>query len=128
MVNRILRELLARRTGPYLAVHAVTDDGVRRLTSRGYSSPIAIDTTFAPILPDSFKDRRIAEIRCNNEDVAIRLDGDMFIVVEWSLYTGDGSGYIDVALRTAAEVDPDFLTYFSELNACGPLDGGLDGG
>lgn len=100
------------------AVTVTTDSGEYQIDGDGYSRLTDSRPIGDPVLPKEFRKKQIVEVRCDGEDIAIRLEDGTYISLGWQMDTRSGEGYLDVLFHGIDDIDADFLEFYRQLEPC----------
>lgn len=118
MISQTLRNVFVRQDAEGLSLVTVeTDQSFYQMEGEGFSRLVGSQPKGEAILPAAFVGKRIVELRCNGEDLSMRLEDGSYMSIGWLIDTHSGEGYLDVLFHEVDEVDANFLEFFHSLDS-----------
>ena len=117
MRNEKLVAVYTERLDQAIQAFVVTDRGNYEIDGDGYKV-VAQVVRLQDVLPSQFRGNIITEVRCDGEDIAIRLQDGSFVTMGWTIDTNTGDGQQGVFFHFSDEIDDEFMTYYNEMSIC----------
>lgn len=118
MIHERLKHLLVDWShGDPPIIIAVTGDGQHRVTGDGYFENNNKNHPIKDELPDVFRHKFVADVRCDGESTVIKLEDGFYISLGWSIDTRSGQGYYEILFHTPDEIDEDFMEFYDGLTS-----------